>query len=211
MISQNITFPTTHANSSSYYFEKGPKLLVPKPSQLAESKSPSISSFSFHFLSISSFSLHFLILSQFPLHFLILSPFSDSLSIFLQPGCQAAASCATLVPFAKSWEKCLKGTQTKPISKVGQGLIRLKVVEILSERTPGAFCSHYFWCCGGQNFSVNEILKCQINRKMLFDKSEERIRMIQSERAGSTYISAFIIPVHTHCLPNAILAYFLSY
>ena len=97
-----------------------------------------------------------------------------------------------------------EGTQTKPISKVGQGLIRLKVVEILSERAPLAFRSHYFWCCGGQDFSVNEILKCQINRKMLFDKSEERIRMIQSERAGSTYISAFIIPVHTLFPPNAI-------
>ena len=166
---------------------------------------------SLHFSILSPF-LHYLsISSPFPHSLSISSSFSHSLSIFSLPGCQAAASCATLVPFAKSQEKCLKGTQTKPISKVGQGLIRLKVVEILSERAPLAFSSHYFWCWGGQDFSVNEILKCQINRKMLFDKSEERIRMIQSERAGSTYISAFIIPVHTHCLPNAILAYFLSY
>ena len=43
-----------------------------------------------HSLSISSFALHFLIRSPFPLHFLILS-------IFLQPGCQAATICATLI------------------------------------------------------------------------------------------------------------------
>ena len=47
-------------------------------------------------LSISSFSFHFLIIFPFPLHFLFLSPFPYSLSIFLQPGCQAATICATL-------------------------------------------------------------------------------------------------------------------
>ena len=65
-------------------------------------------------------------ISPFPHSLSISSSFSHSLSIFSQPGCQAAASCATLVPFAKSQENCLQGTQTKPISKVGQGLIRLK-------------------------------------------------------------------------------------
>ena len=110
---------------------------------------------SFHFLIFSPFP-HSLSSSSFS-HSLSSSSFSHSLSIFSQPGCQAAANSATLVPFAKSQEKCLRGTQTKPISKVGQGLIRLKVVEILSERALLAFCSHYFWCCGGQDFSANEM------------------------------------------------------
>ena len=59
-------------------------------------------------------SLNFLILSPFPLHFLILSPFSYSLSIFLQPGCQAATSCATL-----NW-----GVQQKQKNRVGKSARR---------------------------------------------------------------------------------------
>ena len=41
------------------------------------------------------FSLHFLILSPFPHSLSISSSFSHYLSIFSQPGCQAATSCAT--------------------------------------------------------------------------------------------------------------------
>ena len=66
-----------------------------------------------HSLSIYSVSLHFLILSPFPhslsiysfslpfflifYSFSLSSSFFHSLSIFLRSGCQAAASCATLI------------------------------------------------------------------------------------------------------------------